>query len=479
MISLLLGVIGLVNSTYLAFLSVTGGQSCVAGSSCKQVIQSSWGSFMGIPVAVFAAVYFLAVIILIWRALNAQHQRNALRWVFNLSAVALLISSVLTVVQLTILPGFCLFCFLNFSLVLLIFVFVLLRLRKDGGLYPIVNVEGFSSVVLSLIISLLLPLLIYGAYITGQSAVGGNTSSQVVSKINGKRITLGELDSRIGAEMRKLDLQRYNMRKQALERLVIESEAKKVGASFNQVLEDSVAKYSTVTEDEISDFYKNYKSQIPAGMSKTQARAQIRAFLTSNKKQSAYQRFIDELFISKGIEDSIPRPGYVKVKANPSGSYSIGDPNAPIRIVEFSDLQCPYCAKAHDEMKKLLNSDLKDKIYFEFRHFPLSMHAEAFDAAVAANCAGKQGQFWDALDVLFDNQSNLKTQRAKVILDKALSLDTEKFDSCLSDPKSKSVVQIDQRIGLDIGVNSTPTFIVNDRQVSGLPTESSLRRLIQ
>ena len=479
MINLLLSILGLINSTYLGFLSLTGAKFCGAGSLCKEVIQSSWGSLFGIPVSVFAAAYFLAMLVLAWRYVSGKQDLAALRWQFNLSLVALLISSVLTIVQLVVLPGFCLFCFLNFNLVLLLFIFVALQLRRENGLFPIINIEGLSKVAMILSVSLILPLLIFGAYKLGELNSSSESSLQIISAIDGNRVTLGELDARLGAEMKKLDLQRYNMRKQALERMVIESEAKKSGAGFNQILEEAVARYSTVTDEEIDDFYRDYKSQIPAGMTKAQARAQINAFLTNNKKQSAYQRFIDELFISKGIKNNIPRPGQVTVKRNPSGSYSIGNPNAPIRIVEFSDLQCPYCSKAHNAMKEILKSDLKDQIYFEFRHFPLSMHESAFDAAIAAHCAGKQDKFWEALDVFFSQQSKLKTTQPKAMLTAALTLDVAVLEACIKDPKSKSAIQIDQQIGIDIGINATPTFIINDRQESGIPTETSLRRLIQ
>lgn len=139
----------------------------------------------------------------------------------------------------------------------------------------------------------------------------------------------------------------------------------------------------------------------------------------------------------------------------------LGDPNAPVTIIEFSDYECPFCAKFWEntlpELKeKYINTG---KAKFVYRDFPLSSHQKAQKAAEATECAQDQGRFWEMHDKIFENQSAIDASNLKqYAVD--LGLDTSSFDECLDSNKHKSEVKKDFDDGRRAGVSGTPTFFI-------------------
>ena len=146
---------------------------------------------------------------------------------------------------------------------------------------------------------------------------------------------------------------------------------------------------------------------------------------------------------------------------------AMGDPNAPIRIEEFSDFQCPYCAKFHDETEtQLINAYVPDgTIYFVYRSFGDFIGAESKAAAEAAYCAGDQDKFWEYHDMLFANQTGENvgafTDRRLQAFAEALSLDMDAFNSCFNSGKYSDRVNQDRIDGTAAGVTGTPAFVLS------------------
>ena len=130
-------------------------------------------------------------------------------------------------------------------------------------------------------------------------------------------------------------------------------------------------------------------------------------------------------------------------------------------VVEFSDFQCPFCAKAAQTVKQL-KEKYGDKIKVVFKQFPLSFHSQAKKAAVASLCAYEQGSnsFWKLHDEFFSNQANLAPAKIKEAA-KKLGFDSKKFDDCLDNNKFIAQVEKDILQGRELGVKGTPTFFVN------------------
>jgi len=144
-----------------------------------------------------------------------------------------------------------------------------------------------------------------------------------------------------------------------------------------------------------------------------------------------------------------------------------GPQDASVTIVEFSDFQCPYCARFFLQTYPQVRREYEGKVKFIFRDFPLtSIHQYAEKAAEAAGCANDQGKFWEYHDLLWTKQQALDVDSLKSYA-ADLGLDTVAFDDCLDSGKHASEVQKDVQDGRSYGVGGTPAFLINGQLVSG------------
>ncbi len=155
---------------------------------------------------------------------------------------------------------------------------------------------------------------------------------------------------------------------------------------------------------------------------------------------------------------------------------------AKVVLVEYSDFQCPYCAK-HDPTMQQIVKDYGDDVAWVYRHFPLSFHPNAEPVALASECASEQGKFWEFSDAMYADQSQISGDAAtsttfvnKIASD--LKLDTKKFADCVSSAKYQSVVDAGAASGRTAGVSGTPATFVNGTLVSGAVPYASMKKMI-
>ena len=160
-----------------------------------------------------------------------------------------------------------------------------------------------------------------------------------------------------------------------------------------------------------------------------------------------------------------------QVKISADDDPIIGNPDAPIMIIEFSDFQCPFCARFHIQTLPLILEQYIDqgKVKLVFRDFPIqSIHPNALSASVAAECANEQGKFREMHDMLFDNQNQWNKQETVDALSlfskyaTEIQLDQKTFDSCLTSGKYIEEIRKDLDDGRDYGVSGTPGFFVGN-----------------
>lgn len=159
----------------------------------------------------------------------------------------------------------------------------------------------------------------------------------------------------------------------------------------------------------------------------------------------------------------------------------LGDPNAPIAVVEFSDFQCPFCQRGGATVKQLQEKYPKD-VKVVFKHFPLAFHKEAPAASKAAMIAGEEGKFWEMHDVLFDNFKAWKGQDMKELTAgyaKQLGLDVSAFKEKWDDPKYDQVIKRDMDLGSKLGVKGTPHFFINGERVSGAQPLNKFEEIVK
>lgn len=148
---------------------------------------------------------------------------------------------------------------------------------------------------------------------------------------------------------------------------------------------------------------------------------------------------------------------------------AIGPDDAPVVIVEFSDFQCPYCARFRQQTLDALLEQYDQQVRFVYRDFPLSsIHPEAQKAAEASQCANDQGQYWEMHDAMFLNQAVTGLSNSSLItMAQDLDLDVADFTECLESGKYADEVAADYQDGLEYGVSGTPTFFINGVRLVG------------
>lgn len=161
-----------------------------------------------------------------------------------------------------------------------------------------------------------------------------------------------------------------------------------------------------------------------------------------------------------------------------SNDPSRGADNAPVTIVIFSDFQCEFCVDAKNILSQL-EFNFPGDVRVVWKDFPNDrVHPDAIKAAEAARCAQIQGKFWEYHDELFANQTLLGVDFYKSTAQK-LGLDTQKFNSCLTNEDTQGMVQKGQLEGVALGITGTPYFFVNETRVSGAKSYSFFANLVQ
>jgi protein-disulfide isomerase len=173
----------------------------------------------------------------------------------------------------------------------------------------------------------------------------------------------------------------------------------------------------------------------------------------------------------------------VEVSLTDSGNWSLGSPDAKVVIEEFSDMQCPFCGYYFaDTFPKIFSNYIATgKVRYVYYNFPLKFHQYSRVAAAAALCAGEEGKFWQMHEKIMNSQSDWETAatlddvKSKMIgyaMDD-LKMDADAMDVCLAGDAFESKMDEDYAVGLAKGVEGTPSFFINGRQITGaMPYES-------
>ena len=166
---------------------------------------------------------------------------------------------------------------------------------------------------------------------------------------------------------------------------------------------------------------------------------------------------------------------------------ALGDPNAPVQIVEYSDFQCSACAQFHSlTLQQIIDTYVATgQVYFVFRNFPIldrGASTESHDAANAVYCAGEQNRFWEFHDMLFANRTGEGagsfTPARLEAMGELLGLDPS-FNECLDNIDYAEEVILDRTSAFEAGFNSTPSFLVNDQPLVGAQPFSEFVTVIE
>ncbi|MFB5607758.1 MAG: DsbA family protein [Candidatus Nitrosomaritimum yanchengensis] len=192
--------------------------------------------------------------------------------------------------------------------------------------------------------------------------------------------------------------------------------------------------------------------------------------ITRSEFQQTISRLESKIESNQPTPQQAPQPVIISLDDDPIR----GDPNAPITIVEFSDFQCPFCARFHVQtLPSIIEEYIAEgKVNLVYRDFPIqSIHPNALPAAVAAECADEQGKYWEYHDTLFEKQNSwnrLDSNTAITTFSQYatdIGLEQEQFDSCLQTGKYLEEVQGDLRDGREYDITGTPGFFIGNEDI--------------
>ena len=314
---------------------------------------------------------------------------------------------------------------------------------------------------------------------SAQSQPQAANPDQVVAEVGGQPITLKEVDAKWeefdAAERARVVQAMYQNRRNMIDVLVgdrlIADAAKAAGQPVEAYVEqESARQLPAIGEKEIAAFYEQNKDRAQ-GRTLDQLRAEIKPYLEARRQQQARAMLVESLKAKSGanVKVMLDPPRYTV--ATSAADPVRGNAAAPITIVEFSDYQCPFCARVNPTLDRVRQT-YGDRVKIVFKDFPLPNHPQAPKASEAARCAGEQNKYWEMHDAMFANQRALDVPALKQTA-RALGLDGASFDQCLDSGKWVTAVQAGMAEGQKMGVNSTPTLYVNGRPVIGaMPFEN-------
>lgn len=323
---------------------------------------------------------------------------------------------------------------------------------------------GASSLVFAAVVSAVL------------SAAPAYASDKVVATVGNHKITESQVDEKIKPEMQSIDSQIYDLKRKAIDSMVNEllltQAAKRDHMTVQQyVQKEIINKVGHVSEAEAKKFYDAHKTTGTPPFDKIKTRLVVA--LQQQKMQERQSQLLDELRKHETVRVMLKAPHYNVVS---TGHPSIGPKNAPVTIVEFGDFECPFCKRAQPTLKEVL-AHYPKKVRLVYMDFPLPFHPHALDAAKAARCAGEQGKFWPYHDHLFADQAQESPKDLKNLA-KKLGLNTTEFDSCFEKAKYQAAIEQDVAQGKKLGVDGTPSFFVNGRQIVGAQPFSTFAQVI-
>ena len=200
----------------------------------------------------------------------------------------------------------------------------------------------------------------------------------------------------------------------------------------------------------------------------------IDVVIEGNKQTVKFYASKDGRFLFQGVLSDMTKDplGETRAKIQMSDAPSVGDINAPVTLVEYSDFQCPVCKSLHDVLRGIL-PNYAGKVRVVFKDFPLEqVHPWARTAAIAGRCAYQQDAkaFWKFYDLIYDNQevisaANAWTKMADYAAQSGLTADA--FKTCMASPEAAAAVDTSRENGQKLEVGSTPTVFVNGRRIVG------------
>jgi protein-disulfide isomerase len=176
------------------------------------------------------------------------------------------------------------------------------------------------------------------------------------------------------------------------------------------------------------------------------------------------------------------QPGkYLEMPEMTDDDAVLGNKDAELKIIVFSDFQCPYSKMFYDIAKKVL-PEYSEKTAFILRDLPLDFHPQAQNAAMASRCALEQNKFWELSDILYEKQAEWSEEEGKAVFKnyaaQVVGLDVTRFNQCLEDDKYIESIKEDKKVAEKFGISGTPSGFIGDQFMGGVLQEEQFKQTI-
>ena len=314
-------------------------------------------------------------------------------------------------------------------------------------------------------------LLVF-TWLAGISSIGTGVpdqapgpGSRVVAIVGQEVISNDELQFSVGNRLLASETQLFKLRRAILEDMIstrlLDRAARERHLSVESLLQLEVRdRVPPVTLEEAKQVYSGLRDRF-TDTSEQDALKSIMAKLQEGRIANRRQEFLRELRKRVNVDVMLEAP---RVALSNAAAPTAGAPGAAVRIVVFSDFECPYCSR-HAETMREIQRRYDGKVTIEFRHYPLSIHRNADRAAQAAVCADEQGKFWQLHDLMFAQQKALSDGLAALVTSTGMNVSS--YQACMDSGRATAVVARDREEGTSLGVAATPATFVNGRLVAG------------
>jgi protein-disulfide isomerase len=300
----------------------------------------------------------------------------------------------------------------------------------------------------------------------------------VVATVNGRAITLQQVDEVVSATVGPLQQQLFAVRKIALDNLIVtrllESEAHAQGVAVEDVRQRLTRGEIAVTRAQVENAYAQNASFF-ASMSPDEVRERLRLDLETQARMKNYRSGLEALRKKWRVVVNFAGPP-LTLELDDGLSPVRGASKATITIVEFSDFECPFCRQVQDTLRQIAER-YGDDVRLVFKHLPSEGHRNSLTAARAAYCAGEQERFWQFHDALFAARELSSGYFSELAL--SLGLGREKFAECLGAERSRTAVVKDIEAAKRYRIDSTPSFLINGKLVKGALPLAEFQGLVE
>ena len=371
---------------------------------------------------------------------------------------------VLMIVQWVQIGSFCPFCLLNSLLLIILFGLSYKQYKGDF------KFQLSISQWVALVLIALLPITV------AKEVFKKRSLNNVIGVIAGEEVTLGDF-KRSDFNTNFLDLNRKinQLKWEFINQKVLELEAKKNNLPLNNYVQSKVLNQISISEEEMRAFYEENKHEVP-GKSFEEVKTPIRNFLSRQKEGELIREHIKSLAKKYSVEYIVGDQKPINVRKNKYYSFSMGKKDAKVKVIEFADMQCGHCKHAYTKFKKIFEK-YKNDIYFEYRHYPLPGNRFSKSFAKGSYCAGEEGKFFDFIELSFANQKKLGEIKPGDLA-KKLGLETDTFDKCMKGYDAQHALEADIKEANRIGIQSTPTFIINGQLFIGAISEEDIELML-